>query len=47
MISVKYPIKNMLKKYDDVNVSKWTFEVEPFVMWWTVQTKKDMRCLEW
>jgi hypothetical protein len=28
--------------YDGANVLKWTFEVEPFVVWWVVEMEEDM-----
>jgi hypothetical protein len=30
------------KGYDGANVSKWKFEIEPFVAQWVVQMEKDM-----
>jgi hypothetical protein len=36
-------LENMLKKYDGVDTLKWNLEVEPFVVRWVVQMKKDTR----
>jgi hypothetical protein len=27
--------------YDSANISRWNFEVEPFVVWWVIQMEKD------
>jgi hypothetical protein len=41
-MSFKYPIKKHAKKRDDgADVSKWNFEIKPFVVRWVVQMKEN------